>query len=72
MGDLPGGALGGLRGGALDGHRGQRPNLLMVWVKAGCGGLDFILGPLQFGENSFSSNQFDLVWFHKKNSLFGF
>ena len=49
MGDLPGGALGGLRGGALDGHHGQRPNLLMVWVKTGCDGLDFILGPLQFG-----------------------
>jgi len=44
----------------------------MVWVKAGCGGLDFILGPLQFGENSFSSNQFGLVWFHKKNSLLWF
>ena len=31
------------------GQERRRVNLLMVWVKTGCGGLDFILGPFQFG-----------------------
>jgi len=43
--------------------------LLMIWVETGFNSLDFALVLLQFGGKWFSSNQFDLVWFHKRNSL---
>ena len=48
-----GGSQGGGRPGAAAVHGGSQVNLLMVWVKTGCNGLNFVLSPLQFGEKWF-------------------